>query len=216
MPFSDRLIRNEDVVRMAGGARGKAHSRAEGSGISRSSRRITGQRRSIILSVRISRLPTPFRQPRGLYAIAMNELPVTIDGASVLVVGYGRIGKLLAAKLKSLGANVTASARRDDDIAWIKASGINSARTGKLDETIARIRPDVIFTTVPHIGHRKEGARGVRRRTDNRPRVKAGRRRHSRGGSARKARHMGAVASGKDVACDGGKDNRGHGCDEDT
>ena len=81
--------------------------------------------------MRISRSPTPFRQPRAI-AIAMNELPVTIDGASIPVVGYGRIGKLLAAKLKSLGANVTASARRDDDIAWIKASGINSARDGKL------------------------------------------------------------------------------------
>lgn len=149
MPFSDRLIRNEDVVRMAaehgvrliaGGRLGNIAKLAERYGIEAFD---YFEREDFAVA---NAVPTA----EGAIAIAMNELPVTIDGASVLVVGYGRIGKLLAAKLKSLGANVTASARRDDDIAWIKASGINSARTGKLDETIDRIRPDVIFTTVPH------------------------------------------------------------------
>ena len=156
MPFSDRLIRNEDVIRMAaergvrliaGGRLGNIAKTAEEHGIETFD---YFDREDFAVA---NAVPTA----EGAIAIAMNELPVTIDGASVLVVGYGRIGKLLAAKLKALGANVTASARRDDDIAWIKANGMNSARTGDLAGTIGQIRPDVIFTTVPHtvIGKRE-------------------------------------------------------------
>ena len=47
----------------------------------------------------------------GALALAMNELPVTISGAKAAVLGYGRIGRILAAKLKALGAEVTVAAR---------------------------------------------------------------------------------------------------------
>ena len=150
MPFSDRLVRNEDVIRMAAerGVRLIAGGRlGDIAGLAREYGLLAFdyfEREDFAVA---NAVPTA----EGAIAIAMNELPLTIDGASVLVVGYGRIGKLLAMKLKALGANVTASARRDDDIAWINANGIDSARTGELAETIGRIRPDVIFTTVPHM-----------------------------------------------------------------
>ncbi|MBQ1963418.1 MAG: NAD-binding protein [Clostridia bacterium] len=48
----------------------------------------------------------------GAIHVAMGELPVTLDGCRVAVVGYGRIGSLLAEKLQALGAEVTVLARR--------------------------------------------------------------------------------------------------------
>lgn len=48
----------------------------------------------------------------GAIEIAMRELPVVLDGTEVAIIGYGRIGEVLAAKLKALGVNVTVYARR--------------------------------------------------------------------------------------------------------
>ena len=48
----------------------------------------------------------------GAISIAMKELPITIDGLTCAVIGYGRIGMLLAQKLQALGAKVTVYARR--------------------------------------------------------------------------------------------------------
>jgi len=83
----------------------------------------------------------------GAIRIAMDELSVTLDRAHCLVVGYGRIGKLLAHKLKLLGADVTVSARKCSDLAWIKAYGFTPAETASLGELLGGY--DVIFNTVP-------------------------------------------------------------------
>lgn len=91
----------------------------------------------------------------GAIAIAMNELAITLDGAKALVIGYGRIGKMLSKKLKALGTDVTVSARKAEDFAWIRAESLRIAETGKLRELFSGINsdskyaPDVIFNTVP-------------------------------------------------------------------
>ena len=86
----------------------------------------------------------------GAIEIAMRELPITLNGASALVIGYGRIGKVLSRLLKNFGTDVTASARKASDIAWIKADGITPAKTGELDELLEEQSFDMIFNTVPH------------------------------------------------------------------
>lgn len=83
----------------------------------------------------------------GAIRIAMDELSVTLDGIRCLVVGYGRIGKLLAHKLKALGADVTVSARKYSDLAWIRAYGFTPIETAALDGHLSGF--DVIFNTVP-------------------------------------------------------------------
>lgn len=50
----------------------------------------------------------------GAIAIAMKELPVTISGIRAAVLGYGRIGALLAERLHAFGARVTVYARRQE------------------------------------------------------------------------------------------------------
>ena len=86
----------------------------------------------------------------GAAAIAMQELPVTLHGARALVIGYGRIGRVLASMLAGLGTHVTVSARKPSDFAWIAAASLRGVRTPALAEVLATEQFDVIFNTVPH------------------------------------------------------------------
>ncbi len=82
----------------------------------------------------------------GAVEIAMSSFEGTINKARVLVIGYGRIGKSLSRMLLSLGADVTVSARKPSDLAWIELSGAKSVRT---DELYKENSYDIIFNTVP-------------------------------------------------------------------
>ena len=83
----------------------------------------------------------------GAIEIAMGMLGVTLHRSRALVVGFGRIGKLLALKLRALGTDVTASARKYSDLAWIDAFGCRSLRTSALAEAVGQF--DIVFNTVP-------------------------------------------------------------------
>ncbi|MDD4699587.1 MAG: dipicolinate synthase subunit DpsA [Oscillospiraceae bacterium] len=85
----------------------------------------------------------------GAIEIAMRETDKTIFGSSCLCIGYGRIGKALSSRLHALGANVTSSARKFSDIAWITSNGMNSVRTDALENELNKF--DLIFNTVPHL-----------------------------------------------------------------
>ncbi|MDR0917016.1 MAG: dipicolinate synthase subunit DpsA [Oscillospiraceae bacterium] len=83
----------------------------------------------------------------GALKIMIEETPVTLWRAKCLVVGFGRIGKLLSHRLRSLGAHVTATARSHADLAWIRAYGYDSMETGKLDGRLGEY--DFVVNTVP-------------------------------------------------------------------
>ena len=74
---------------------------------------------------------------------------IELDGKTMGIIGFGRIGKLLAHRLRGLGAEVTVSARRLDDLAWIDAFGYRGLRTNRLAGRLGSFR--VVFNTVPHI-----------------------------------------------------------------
>ena len=83
----------------------------------------------------------------GAIETAMRHLSVTLHTAPCLVIGFGRIGKLLAHDLRALGAQVTVSARRLSDLAWIDAFGYAGEHTNRLAGKLGGFR--VIFNTVP-------------------------------------------------------------------
>lgn len=85
----------------------------------------------------------------GAIEIAMRHLPKTLHGMKVLVVGFGRIGKVLAKMLAALGADVTCSARKCSDLAWIKVYGYTPVTTNRIAETACEYQ--LIFNTVPHM-----------------------------------------------------------------
>jgi dipicolinate synthase subunit A len=79
----------------------------------------------------------------------MEELPITLHGAQCLIIGFGRIGKVLAGSLAGLGAHVTVSARKAEDFAWIEASGYRKTDTRRLKENLSQY--DIVFNTVPSL-----------------------------------------------------------------
>ncbi len=83
----------------------------------------------------------------GAVQVAMERLDETLLGMECLVLGFGRIGKLLCHRLHGLGARVSAAARRPADLAWIRAYGWRALETGKLDGKLAGFR--AVFNTVP-------------------------------------------------------------------
>jgi len=83
----------------------------------------------------------------GAIGLIMEETPVTLCRLNCLVIGFGRIGKVLCHRLHGLGAFVTASARKCADIAWMRAYGYNALETENLDGQLHKF--DVIINTVP-------------------------------------------------------------------
>lgn len=84
----------------------------------------------------------------GALAAAMERTAATIHGSQCLVIGYGRIGQLLAHRLQGLGASVSVAARQYAHLAWIRAYGWRALRSDRLEgEPLGNF--DVIFNTVP-------------------------------------------------------------------
>ncbi len=83
----------------------------------------------------------------GALSIAMTETPFTIHGSQCLVLGYGRIGKLLSKALQSLGATVHVAARKHSDLAWIKANAMTAIPMKHFSEGLGQY--DLIFNTAP-------------------------------------------------------------------
>ena len=83
----------------------------------------------------------------GAIAKAMELTDETIHGANILVLGFGRVAKILADKLKGLNANVFCAARKKKDLAYIKGLGYNVVDINEMCQSIDKM--DIIFNTVP-------------------------------------------------------------------
>ena len=84
----------------------------------------------------------------GAIQIAMENMPITLCGARVLVVGCGRIGKLLAVRMSALGAKVTVAARKYEQLAWAEAYGFHSEHIYQWLGYLCGY--DLVVNTVPH------------------------------------------------------------------
>lgn len=85
----------------------------------------------------------------GAIELALSETPHTLHKSKCLVIGYGRIGKILADRLGAFGAEVTVSARKYSDFAWIDANGFQAANSHMLQDKIEDYQ--IIFNTVPSV-----------------------------------------------------------------
>ena len=83
----------------------------------------------------------------GAIQLALELADRTLAGSRCLVAGFGRIGKVLADRLRALGAEVSVSARKYGDLAWVRALGYAPCRTDALAGTLGDY--DLIFNTVP-------------------------------------------------------------------
>lgn len=83
----------------------------------------------------------------------MNYSPLSMSDSNILICGFGRIGKHLAKILSPFG-NVTVSARKASDKAWIQSLGLNYVCSYSLRDCIKSF--DVIVNTVPNLLLTKE------------------------------------------------------------
>lgn len=90
----------------------------------------------------------------GTIEIAIVNTNKILHGSNILILGFGRIGKVLARKMAGLSAIVTCAARKDEDLAWIKAYGNKAININFLGENLSQY--DIIINTVPHLVLTKE------------------------------------------------------------
>lgn len=83
----------------------------------------------------------------GAIQIAMEKSQITIHDSKCLVLGFGRIGKILAKMLNGFGAEVYCEARKQQDLAWIKTYGYRPVHLNNVEKVLGRC--DFIFNTIP-------------------------------------------------------------------
>lgn len=72
-----------------------------------------------------------------------------LHGSKVLILGFGRVSKVLAKKLKAIEAQVTCAARKEVDFAWMETLGYNITNINYLGDNLKEY--DIIINTVPYI-----------------------------------------------------------------
>lgn len=80
-------------------------------------------------------------------AVALLRPETGLSGAHILLLGYGRIARLLARELQKAGALVTAAARSGEQRTWAEAEGIEALPLDALSGALDRF--DVIIGTIP-------------------------------------------------------------------
>ena len=83
----------------------------------------------------------------GALQTAMQETPYTLHGSNCLVLGYGRIGKMLSSALLKLGAKVSCTARKTCDLALMECNNITPVHTNDIATVISSY--NIIFNTIP-------------------------------------------------------------------
>lgn len=83
----------------------------------------------------------------GAIQIAMGKSQITIHDSKCLVLGFGRIGKILAKMLNGIGAEVYCEARKQQDLAWIKTYGYKPVHLKNIEKVLGQC--DFIFNTIP-------------------------------------------------------------------
>ncbi len=89
----------------------------------------------------------------GVVEILIKNLPITIHSMKCAVLGYGKVGKILADTLKNLGADVTVFARKEKDLADAFTKLYKTATFKELKEK--EFKFDALINTVPEkvLGH---------------------------------------------------------------
>lgn len=85
----------------------------------------------------------------GAINVAIENTDKILQGSKVLILGFGRVGKIVASKFSKLSANVTCSARKISDLAWIKAYGYQSLNTNDMLYDLKDF--DIIINTIPNM-----------------------------------------------------------------
>ena len=99
----------------------------------------------------------------GAIKIAIEETDITLHGNRMMVIGYGRIGKILSKMLRGLGAKVMAVVNNDEAAAFAESGSHEVVYFEDMEGHLKQA--DVIFNTVPQILLDKNNMRHIRKNT---------------------------------------------------
>ena len=85
----------------------------------------------------------------GAVQTAMEHLDRTIWGMDCLVLGFGRIGKVLCRRIQGLGGHAAVFARKPQDRAWASACGYEAMDLAEMHRHLSRFR--LVFNTIPSL-----------------------------------------------------------------
>lgn len=85
----------------------------------------------------------------GAIQIAMENSYITLHGSNCLILGYGRIGKVLSKMLKGIGANVFVATRKLSDQIWIRENGYQAVDITNIKDIIHV--QNFVFNTIPFL-----------------------------------------------------------------
>ena len=89
----------------------------------------------------------------GAIYYAKQKFQRCIYGSEIAILGFGRIGKILAYLLHLQGAKITVCARKDSDFTWSRLIGFNGVKM-KISGNMSNLnlidnKYDIIFNTIP-------------------------------------------------------------------
>lgn len=85
----------------------------------------------------------------GAIKVAIENTDRILQGAKILILGFGRVSKIIANKFSLLSTNVTCAARKITDLAWINAYGYDSININDMLYDLKDF--DIIINTVPQV-----------------------------------------------------------------
>ena len=90
-------------------------------------------------------------------SIIIENTKITLQNSKCLIMGFGRIGKILAKKLQNLSANVECVATNNIEEAWGEAYGYNMTTFGEIKYGNKNLKNyDIIVNTIPKVILKKE------------------------------------------------------------
>lgn len=95
----------------------------------------------------------------GTIMEAIKNSDINLHQSNCLVLGYGRCGKVLAAKLKGLDAHLTIAARSEDTLAYAQAAGFTTVNLNSIEAVLPTY--NFIFNTIPSLVLDKESLKLV-------------------------------------------------------
>lgn len=148
MPFLEEKIKIRDIAESAG-----AECLLLGGKIPfalRSELDALGKRYVDYYEIETFQIQNALLSAEGAIYYAKQSLDSSFWGARVGILGFGRIGKMLAYLLRSTGARVSVFARRESDISWSRMLSMEALCIGG-EKYFSHIgKQDIIFNTVPY------------------------------------------------------------------
>lgn len=83
----------------------------------------------------------------GIIKIAIEETEITIHESNILILGFGRIGKMVCKRFQALGANIYCATKQQSDLSWIRESRYNPVKYEELNNYVDNM--NYIINTIP-------------------------------------------------------------------